>query len=52
MSKDTYIRVRCTSEVKKQIKEDAKRNKTNMSSYILNLCTERKEQADNAKERR
>lgn len=35
MSKDTYIRIRLTTEEKKQIKEMAKRSKTNMSEYIL-----------------
>lgn len=35
MSKDTYIRIRLTAEQKEQIKEEAKRNKTNMSDFIL-----------------
>lgn len=49
--KDTYIRVRCSSEEKEQIKADAKCNRTNMSRYILELCTERKEHTNNAEER-
>ena len=35
MSKDTYIRIRLTEEQKEQIKEAAKRNKTNMSDFVL-----------------
>lgn len=35
MSKDTYIRIRLTAEQKEQIKEAAKRNKTNMSDFVL-----------------
>lgn len=35
MPKDTYIRIRLTAEQKKQIKEAAKRNKTNMSEFVL-----------------
>lgn len=35
MSKDTYIRIRLTFEEKRMIKEEAKRNKTNMSDFIL-----------------
>ena len=35
MSKDTYIRIRLTAEQKRQIKEEAKRNKTNMSDFVL-----------------
>lgn len=35
MTKDTYIRIRLTSEQKELIKEAAKRNKTNMSEYVL-----------------
>ena len=35
MPKDTYIRIRLTAEQKKQIKEMAKRNKTNMSDFVL-----------------
>ena len=35
MSKDNYIRIRLTTEQKEQIKEAAKRNKTNMSDYVL-----------------
>ena len=35
MSKDTYIRIRLTAEQKEQIKAEAKRNKTNMSDFIL-----------------
>lgn len=35
MPKDTYIRIRLTAEQKDQIKEAAKRNKTNMSDFIL-----------------
>lgn len=35
MSKDTYIRIRLTAEQKRQIKEAAKRNKTNMSDFVL-----------------
>lgn len=49
--KDTYIRVRCSSEEKKQIKAEARRNQTNMSRYILELCTGRKEHTNNAEER-
>lgn len=37
MSKDTYIRVRLTTEEKKEIRDAADRNKTNMSDYILSL---------------
>lgn len=35
MSKDTYIRIRLTAEEKEQIKEEAKRRKTNMSDFVL-----------------
>ena len=35
MSKDTYIRIRLTFEQKRQIREAAKRNKTNMSDFVL-----------------
>ena len=35
MPKDTYIRIRLTAEQKKQIKEMAKRKKTNMSDFVL-----------------
>ena len=35
MSKDTYIRIRLTAEQKRQIKEEAKRSKTNMSDFVL-----------------
>lgn len=35
LSKDTYIRIRLTAEQKEQIKEAAKRNKTNMSDFVL-----------------
>ena len=35
MSKDTYIRIRLTSEEKEQIKAEAKRRKTNMSDFVL-----------------
>ena len=35
MSKDTYIRIRLTAGQKEQIKEAAKRNKTNMSDFVL-----------------
>ena len=35
MPKDTYIRIRLTAEQKKQIKEASKRNKTNMSDFVL-----------------
>lgn len=35
MSKDTYIRIRLSAEEKDKIKEAAKRNKTNMSDFIL-----------------
>ena len=35
MSKDTYIRIRLTAEQKEQIKDAAKRNKTNMSEFML-----------------
>lgn len=35
MSKDTYIRIRLTAEQKQQIKEAAKRRKTNLSDYVL-----------------
>lgn len=35
MPKDTYIRIRLTEEQKRQIKEAAKRSKTNMSDFIL-----------------
>ena len=33
--KDTYIRIRLTAEEKEQIKAAAKRNKTNMSDFVL-----------------
>ena len=33
--KDTYIRIRLTAEQKEQIKEAAKRRKTNMSDFVL-----------------
>lgn len=40
MPKDTYIRIRLTAEQKRQIKEAAKRSKTNMSDYVLTAtCT-------------
>ena len=35
MLKDTYIRIRLTAEEKEQIKAAAKRNKTNMSDFVL-----------------
>ena len=35
MLKDTYIRIRLTAEQKEQIKAAAKRNKTNMSDFVL-----------------
>ena len=35
MTKDTYVRIRITAEQKRQIREAAKRNKTNMSDFIL-----------------
>ena len=35
VTKDTYIRIRLTAEEKEQIKEAAKRNKTNMSDFVL-----------------
>ena len=35
MPKDTYIRIRLTAEQKRQIREAAERNKTNMSDFIL-----------------
>lgn len=35
MSKDTYIRIRLTAEQKEQIKAAAKRNKTNMSDFVM-----------------
>lgn len=35
MTKDAYIRIRLTSEQKEQIKASAKRNKTNMSDFVL-----------------
>ena len=35
MLKDTYIRIRLTAEEKDRIKEAAKRNKTNMSDFVL-----------------
>ncbi len=35
MPKDTYIRIRLTAEEKEQIKEAAKRRKTNMSDFVL-----------------
>ena len=35
MPKDTYIRIRLTAEQKEQIKEAAKRNRTNMSDFVL-----------------
>lgn len=35
MPKDTYIRIRLTAEQKEQIKEEAKRRKTNMSDFVL-----------------
>ena len=35
MPKDTYIRIRLTAEEKYRIKEAAKRNKTNMSDFVL-----------------
>ena len=35
MLKDTYIRIRLTAEEKDLIKEAAKRNKTNMSDFVL-----------------
>lgn len=35
MPKDTYIRIRLTADEKRQIKEAAKRRKTNMSDFVL-----------------
>ena len=35
MHKDTYIRIRLTADQKEQIKEAAKRSKTNMSDFVL-----------------
>lgn len=35
MPKDTYIRIRLSAEEKDRIKDAAKRNKTNMSDFVL-----------------
>ena len=35
MTKNTYIRIRLSSEEKRLIKEAAKQTKTNMSNFVL-----------------
>ena len=52
MSKDTYIRIRLTAEQKEQIKDAAKRNKTNMSDFVLTATrnTIEKKERNNMKE--
>ena len=42
MPKDTYIRIRLTTEEKKEIRESAESDSTNMSDYILSLHNKEK----------
>lgn len=35
MPKDTYIRIRLTTDEKKEIKEAAQKNRNNMSEFVL-----------------
>ena len=46
MPKDTYIRIRLTAEQKEQIKEEAKRRKTNMSDFVLTATRNTVEKGD------
>ena len=46
MPKDTYIRIRLTAEQKEQIKEAAKRKKTNMSDFVLTVTRNTIEKGD------
>lgn len=46
MLKDTYIRIRLTAEEKDRIKEAAKRNKTNMSEFVLTATKNTIEKGD------
>ena len=41
MIKDTYIRIRINAELKEQIKEEAKRSRSNMSDYIIKATVKR-----------
>ena len=52
MPKDTYIRIRLTAEEKDKIKETAKRNKTNMSDFILTATRNTIEKGDRQHERK
>ena len=44
--KDTYIRIRLTAGQKEQIKEAAKRSKTNMSDFVLTATRNTIEKGD------
>ena len=46
MPKDTYIRIRLTAEQKEAIKAAAKRNKTNMSDFVLTATRNTIEKGD------
>ena len=46
MPKDTDIRTRLTAEQKEQIKEAAKRKKTNMSDFVLTATRNTIEKGD------
>lgn len=46
MIKDTYIRIRLSAEEKDRIKETAKRNKTNMSDFVLTATRNTIEKGD------
>lgn len=46
MPKDTYIRIRLKTEQKEQIKEAAKRKKTNMSDFVLTATRNTIEKGD------
>ena len=46
MPKDTYIRIRLTAEQKEKIKKAAKRNKTNMSDFVLTATRNTIEKGD------
>lgn len=52
MVKDTYIRIRLTSEQKEQIKEAAQMQNRNMSDYVLSTIYERIVKEDNRNDRK
>lgn len=51
MVKDTYIRIRLTSEQKEQIKEASQLQNKNMSDYVLSTIYERIVKEDNRNDR-